>query len=78
MLLPIHIAASGLASVLGAVALLVKKGGTNHRRGGLLATEVTARALVEQTANPTKNFFRWTSPDAIQLAIKSRAPAKQR
>jgi len=36
MLLPIHVAAGGLAIVLGAVALLVKKGGTVHRRGGLL------------------------------------------
>jgi uncharacterized membrane protein len=36
MLLPIHIAAGGLALVLGAVALSVKKGGTIHRRGGLL------------------------------------------
>jgi len=36
MLLPIHIAAGGLAMVLGAVALLVKKGGTVHRRSGLL------------------------------------------
>ena len=36
MLLPIHVAAGGLAIVLGAVALLVKKGGTTHRRGGLL------------------------------------------
>jgi uncharacterized membrane protein len=36
MLLPIHIAAGGLAMVLGAVALLVKKGGTIHRRSGLL------------------------------------------
>lgn len=36
MLLPIHIAAGGLAIVLGAVALLVKKGGTIHRRSGLL------------------------------------------
>jgi hypothetical protein len=35
-LLPIHIAAGGLAIVLGAVALLVKKGGTIHRRSGLL------------------------------------------
>ena len=34
--LPIHIAAGGLAIVLGAVALLVKKGGTVHRRSGLL------------------------------------------
>jgi uncharacterized membrane protein len=36
MLLPIHIAAGGLAILLGAVALLVKKGGTIHRRSGLL------------------------------------------
>jgi uncharacterized membrane protein len=36
ILLPIHIAAGGLALVLGALALLVKKGGTIHRRGGLL------------------------------------------
>jgi hypothetical protein len=36
MLLPIHIAAGGLAVVLGAVALSVKKGGTTHRRIGLL------------------------------------------
>ena len=36
MLLPIHIAAGGLAIVLGAVALSAKKGGTIHRRIGLL------------------------------------------
>ena len=36
MLLLIHIAAGGLAIVLGAVALSVKKGGTVHRRCGLL------------------------------------------
>lgn len=36
MLLPIHIAAGGLAVALGAVALSVKKGGTLHRRSGLL------------------------------------------
>src|SRR5205085_3901045 len=36
MLLSIHIAAGGLAIILDAVALLVKKGGTIHRRGGLL------------------------------------------
>jgi len=36
MLLPIHVAAGGLAIVLGAVALLVQKGGTVHRRNGLL------------------------------------------
>jgi hypothetical protein len=36
MLLPIHVAAGGLAIVLGAVALVVKKGGSIHRRSGLL------------------------------------------
>ena len=36
MLLPIHIAAGGLAIILGAVALSAKKGGTIHRRSGLL------------------------------------------
>jgi hypothetical protein len=36
LLLPIHIAAGGLAIVFGAVALAVKKGGTLHRRSGLL------------------------------------------
>ncbi len=35
-LLPIHIAAGGLAIVLGAVALIVKKGGNLHRRSGML------------------------------------------
>lgn len=35
-LLPIHVAAGGLALILGAVALSVKKGGTIHRRSGLL------------------------------------------
>ena len=36
MLLPVHIAAGGIALVLGAVALIVKKGGNIHRRSGLL------------------------------------------
>ncbi len=36
LVLPIHVAAGGLALGLGAVALLAKKGGTTHRRSGLL------------------------------------------
>jgi uncharacterized membrane protein len=36
MLLPIHVAAGALAMILGAVALSAKKGGTVHRRVGLL------------------------------------------
>ncbi len=35
-LLPLHVAAGGVALILGAVALLVRKGGTVHRRSGLL------------------------------------------
>lgn len=36
MLLPIHVVAGGLAMVLGAVALLARKGATVHRTSGLL------------------------------------------
>jgi hypothetical protein len=36
VLLPIHVAAGGLALVLGAVALSARKGGTLHRRSGML------------------------------------------
>ena len=36
MALPIHVAAGGLAIVLGAAALTAKKGGTLHRRSGLV------------------------------------------
>ena len=36
MLLPLHVAAGGLAIVLGTVALVVKKGGKIHRGSGLL------------------------------------------
>lgn len=36
VILPIHIAAGGLAILLGATALIAKKGGFIHRRAGLL------------------------------------------
>src|SRR5688572_29882988 len=36
MLLPIHVVAGALAVVLGFTALFVKKGGTIHRRSGML------------------------------------------
>ena len=36
MLLPIHIAAGGLALILGAIALMARKGGVVHRRSGLI------------------------------------------
>jgi hypothetical protein len=48
LVLAIHIAAGGLALVLGAVALLAKKGGRIHRRIGLLF--VHAMAVMGVTA----------------------------
>src|SRR5215213_9551185 len=36
MLLPIHIVAGGLSIILGAIALAVTKGGSIHRRSGIL------------------------------------------
>ena len=36
MLLPVHIVAGGVALILGALALTVKKGGPLHRRSGVL------------------------------------------
>ena len=56
-LLPIHIAAGGLALILGAVALVVKKGGPIHRRIGLLfvyamlVMGITAATLGIRTAS---------------------------
>ena len=55
MLLPIHVAAGGLALVLGAVALLAKKGGTIHRRIGLLF--VYAMAVMGASAAFLGNAF---------------------
>ena len=49
MLLPIHVAAGGLAMVLGAVALLATKGGTIHRRSGLMF--VSAMLVMGTTAS---------------------------
>jgi uncharacterized membrane protein len=51
VLLSIHVAAGGLAIVLGAVALIAKKGGTIHRRSGrlfvyaMLAMSISASIL---------------------------------
>src|SRR5437588_9468037 len=64
MLLPIHIAAGGLAIVLGAVALLMKKGGTIHRRSGLLF--VSAMLVMGTTASILG--FRKSPSDSNVLA----------
>jgi hypothetical protein len=64
MLLSIHIAAGGLAIVLGAVALLARKGGIIHRRSGLLfvcvmlALGISASVLGFRKGGPTdSNVF---------------------
>lgn len=57
MLLTVHVAAGGLALVLGAVALLGKKGGTIHRRSALLFVYamLVAKALSESfTTGPMR------------------------
>ena len=63
MLLPIHIAAGGLALVLGAVALSAKKGGSIHRRvgllfvGAMLVMAVTAAMIGFRTSPTDPNVF---------------------
>jgi hypothetical protein len=57
MILAIHIAAGGLAMILGAVALLAPKGGTIHRRIGLLfvyamLVMAISATIMEFRANP--------------------------
>jgi uncharacterized membrane protein len=62
-LLPIHIVAGGLALVLGAVALLARKGGTFHRRSGrlfvyvMLAMGASASLLAMRNGPGDPNLF---------------------
>lgn len=63
MLLPIHIAAGGLAIIFGAVALIVTKGGTIHRRSGLLF--VYAMLLMGGTASILEFLKRANATNAI-------------
>jgi hypothetical protein len=48
-LLSVHVAAGAFAMILGAIALSVKKGGTTHRRSGLLF--VSAMLVMGATAS---------------------------
>jgi uncharacterized membrane protein len=62
MLLPIHIAAGGLAIVLGGLALSVKKGGTIHRRSGRLFVSAMlvmsiSGAILGLRSGAAGNFF---------------------
>jgi uncharacterized membrane protein len=66
VLLGIHIAAGGLAIVLGAVALSAKKGGTIHRRAGLLF--VGAMLVMGVTASILE-FLKSTAATNVVAAI---------
>jgi uncharacterized membrane protein len=68
MLLPIHIAAGGLAIVLGFIALFVKKGGTIHRRSGMLF--VYAMLVMGVTASILE-FFRSAGVTNVVAAVLS-------
>lgn len=68
MLLGIHIAAGGLAIVLGAVALSTKKGGAIHRRVGLLF--VYAMVVMGVTASILE-FFRSSAVTNVVAALMS-------
>ncbi len=68
MLLTIHILAGGLAVLLGFLALAVKKGGTVHRRGGLLF--VYAMVVMGVTASLLE-FFKGAAAANMVAAILS-------
>jgi uncharacterized membrane protein len=68
MLLPIHIAAGALAVVLGFVALFVKKGGTLHRRSGMLF--VYAMLIMGATASVLE-FLRTAAATNVVAALMS-------
>jgi uncharacterized membrane protein len=68
MLLPIHIAAGGLAIILGAIALSVKKGGTIHRRSGMLFVYAM---LVMGTTASILEFFRSAAATNVIAALMS-------
>jgi hypothetical protein len=69
MLLPIHIAAGGLALVLGAAALCARKGGTLHRGmiGGLMAVYFVGTALT--TVRPVSPWTRRINAAALTVVI---------
>lgn len=63
MVLTIHVAAGGLAIVLGAVALLAKKGGLLHRRAGIVF--VASMVVMGMTASLLGFFKSPTDPNVF-------------
>ena len=68
MLLPIHVVAGALAVVFGFTALFVKKGGTIHRRSGMLFVYAM---LVMGTTASILEFFRSAAATNLVAAILS-------
>ena len=74
MLLRIHIAAGGLALMLGALALLLKKGGTAHRRSGrlfvgaMLVMSTTAAILGNVVGGLMAAYFVGTALTTVRPA----------
>ena len=68
MLLPIHVVAGALAVVLGFTALFVKKGGTLHRRSGMLFVYAM---LVMGTTASILEFQRSTAATNLVAAVLS-------
>jgi hypothetical protein len=66
MLLPIHIVAGALAIILGAVALSVRKGGTVHRRSGMLFVYAM---LVMGTTASVLEFMKSAAPTNLIAAL---------
>src|SRR5436190_24373375 len=66
MLLSIHVAAGALAIVLGAIALSVKKGGTIHRRSGMLFVYAM---LVMGTTASILEFLRSAAATNVVAAL---------
>lgn len=68
MLLPIHIAAGGAAVILGYTALFAKKGGTVHRRSGMLFVYAM---LVMGVSASILEFMKSTNATKVVAALMS-------
>ena len=82
LVLPIHVAAGGVAMVLGAVALVARKGGTVHRRSGLLfvcamiVLGVTAAILGLRNGTTGNVFGGVTTVYFVVTALLPCAPSR--
>jgi hypothetical protein len=68
-LLPIHIVAGGLAIILGAIALIARKGLTLHKRSGLLF--VYAMLTMGISGSVMAVHQSWTNPNVLGGAMSA-------